>query len=191
MAAAKPAWSGSSTPRRACVYNADKQRDPNVIALKEEDAYPAMPEDGYGWEKLFQRADVPPLPRGFRPARRASPGFTTSTARTALGTAAVKKPPPPSAAKSSRPSRTGKHEIEIWGDGKQTRSFMYIDDCIQGIHTIMDSDIIEPINLGSQRTGHDQPAGRHRRGHRRHQAQAELQPRTRPRASTAATATTR
>ena len=67
---------------------------------------------------------------------------------------------------------SGKHEIEIWGDGKQTRSFMYIDDCLKGTQMIMDSDIVEPINLGSDELGHDQPARRHRRRHRRHQAEA-------------------
>ena len=73
---------------------------------------------------------------------------------------------------------TGKHEIEIWGDGQQTRSFMYIADCLKGIYMITDSETcIDPINLGSRRRRDDQPAGRHRRGHRRHQAEAQVQPR--------------
>ena len=117
--------------------------------LKEADAYPAMPEDGYGWEKLFSRADVPPLPRRLRPRRRAWPASTTSTARTAPGTAAAKRRRPRSAARSSTPWKPATHEIEIWGDGKQTRSFMYIDDCVEGILKITHSDIVEPINLGS------------------------------------------
>ena len=71
---------------------------------------------------------------------------------------------------------TGNHEIEIWGDGNQTRSFMYIDDCITGINRILYSDIEEPINLGSQRAGDDQRSRRHRRGHRRREAGAEVQP---------------
>ena len=91
--------SASSTPRSACVYNADKQRNEDVVPLKEEDAYPAMPEDGYGWEKLFSRADVPALPRRLSASRRAWPASTTSTARTAPGTAAAKKPRPPFAAR--------------------------------------------------------------------------------------------
>ena len=86
---------------------------------------------------------------------------------------------------------SGKHEIEIWGDGKQTRSFMYIDDCVKGIQTIMDSDILEPINLGSQRNGLDQSTGGYRRRHRRRQAQAQLQSERAQGRRWAATATTR
>ena len=81
--------------------------------------------------------------------RPASPVTTTSTARTAPTRAAARRRRPRSAARSSRPSCRGRHEIEIWGDGKQTRSFMYIDDCLKGTQTIMDSDFAEPINLGS------------------------------------------
>ncbi len=133
----------------ACVYAADKQKSAEVVPLKEEDAYPAMPEDGYGWEKLFSermcrhfREDfglvtrVGPLPQRLRPARH-------------LGRAAARRRRPPSAARSSRPSCRGRHEIEIWGDGQQTRSFMFIDDCIKGTQSILHSDILEPINLGS------------------------------------------
>ena len=83
----------------ACVYNADKQRNEEVTPLKEADAYPAMPEDGYGWEKLFSRTDVPALPRRLRARRRAWPVSTTCTARTALGTAAAKKRRPRFAAR--------------------------------------------------------------------------------------------
>jgi nucleoside-diphosphate-sugar epimerase len=132
----------------ACVYNADKQRDPNVTALKEADAYPAMPEDGYGWEKLFSER----MCRHFREDF----GITTRVARFhnvygPLGTwdGGREKAPAAVCRKVIAAKLSGKHEIEIWGDGKQTRSFMYIDDCLKGVEAILASNIIEPINLGS------------------------------------------
>jgi nucleoside-diphosphate-sugar epimerase len=132
----------------ACVYNADKQRDPNVTALKEADAYPAMPEDGYGWEKLFSER----MCRHFREDF----GVKTRVARFhnvygPFGTydGGREKAPAAVCRKVITAKLTGKHEIEIWGDGKQTRSFMYIDDCLKGIQSITQSDILEPINLGS------------------------------------------
>ncbi|MBI3417348.1 MAG: NAD-dependent epimerase/dehydratase family protein [Verrucomicrobia bacterium] len=132
----------------ACVYNADKQRDENVTALKEEDAYPAMPEDGYGWEKLFSER----MCRHFREDF----GLITRVARFhnvygPLGTyeGGREKAPAAVCRKVIQAKLAGKHEIEIWGDGKQTRSFMYIDDCLKGIQMITASDIIEPLNLGS------------------------------------------
>jgi nucleoside-diphosphate-sugar epimerase len=132
----------------ACVYNAEKQTKADVIPLKEEDAYPAMPEDGYGWEKLFSE----------RMCRHFSEDFNIIT-RTArfhnvygpLGTYAGGREKAPAALcrKVIEAKMNGTLEIEIWGDGEQTRSFMYIDDCIHGIDAIMMSDIEEPINLGS------------------------------------------
>lgn len=132
----------------ACVYNADKQRDANVTALKEEDAYPAMPEDGYGWEKLFSER----MCRHFREDF----GLNTRVARfhnvygpNGTWDGGREKAPAAICRKVIEALDSGKHQIEIWGDGKQTRSFMYIDDCIHGIQKIMNSDILEPINLGS------------------------------------------
>lgn len=132
----------------ACVYNADKQRDPNVTALKEEDAYPAMPEDGYGWEKLFSER----MCRHFREDY----GIVTRVARFhnvygPFGTydGGREKAPAAICRKVISAKLSGDHRIEIWGDGSQTRSFMYIDDCVLGIQKIMHSDILEPINLGS------------------------------------------
>lgn len=132
----------------ACVYNADKQRDPNVTALKEADAYPAMPEDGYGWEKLFSER----MCRHFREDF----GMVTRVARFhnvygPLGTweGGREKAPAAVCRKVIAAKLSGKHEIEIWGDGHQTRSFMYIDDCLKGTQAILASDIIEPLNLGS------------------------------------------
>lgn len=132
----------------ACVYAAEKQLTPDIVALKESDAYPADPEDGYGWEKLF----------GERMCRHFSEdfGMTTRVARyhnvygphgTWIG--GREKAPAAICRKIAEAAVSGNREIEIWGDGEQTRSFMYIDDCVQGTRLIMDSDIDVPINLGS------------------------------------------
>ena len=132
----------------ACVYNAEKQTNPDVVALKEADAYPAMPEDGYGWEKLFSER----MCRHFREDY----GLETRVARYhnvygPLGTwtGGREKAPAAVCRKVIQAKMDGTGEIEIWGDGKQTRSFMYIDDCTKGSEMILESDILEPINLGS------------------------------------------
>src|SRR5438270_4375376 len=132
----------------ACVYAADKQTDPNVTALQEEDAYPAMPEDGYGWEKLFSER----MCRHFREDF----GMTTRVARyhNVYGPQGTydggrEKAPAAICRKVIEAKLSGKHEIEIWGDGKQTRSFQWIDDCVKGTQMIMNSDNQEPQNLGS------------------------------------------
>jgi GDP-D-mannose 3', 5'-epimerase len=132
----------------ACVYAADKQTSPEVIPLKESDAYPAMPEDGYGWEKLFSermcrhfREDFGIITRVARYHNVYGPHGTYDGGR--------EKAPAAICRKVIRAKLSGSHEIEIWGDGKQTRSFMYIDDCLKGTQAILGSDILEPINLGS------------------------------------------
>ena len=132
----------------ACVYNADKQKSEDVVPLKEEDAYPAMPEDGYGWEKLFSermcrhfREDYGLYTRVARFHNVYGPHGTWEGGR--------EKAPAATCRKIIHAKETGATEVEIWGDGKQTRSFMYIDDCIKGILAITDSNILEPINLGS------------------------------------------
>jgi len=132
----------------ACVYNADKQRDPNVTALKEADAYPAMPEDGYGWEKLFSermcrhfREDFGLWTRVARYHNVYGPHGTWDGGR--------EKAPAAICRKVIQAKLSGKLEIEIWGDGHQTRSFMYIDDCLKGTQMLMHSEVIEPLNLGS------------------------------------------
>ena len=132
----------------ACVYNADKQRSEAVVPLKEEDAYPALPEDGYGWEKLFSER----MCRHFREDF----GLTTRVARFhnvygPMGTwdGGREKAPAAISRKVIEAKAQGRDWIEIWGDGRQTRSFMYIDDCLKGVQMIMDSDILDPINLGS------------------------------------------
>ena len=132
----------------ACVYNIHLQQDAHVTALREEDAYPAMPEDGYGWEKLFSER----MCRNFRDDF----GIETRIARyhNVYGPHGTydggrEKAPAAISRKVAEAKLSGRHEIEIWGDGEQTRSFMYIDDCLTGTVKIMESDILDPINLGS------------------------------------------
>jgi GDP-D-mannose 3', 5'-epimerase len=132
----------------ACVYNAEKQTNPNVVALKEEDAYPALPEDGYGWEKLFSERMCRHYEEDY--------GLQTRVARYhnvygPLGTWAGGREKAPAAIcrKVLEAKHSGSNQIEIWGDGKQTRSFMYIDDCTKGTQMIAESDVREPLNLGS------------------------------------------
>jgi GDP-D-mannose 3',5'-epimerase len=132
----------------ACVYNAEKQRNERVVPLKEEDAYPALPEDGYGWEKLFSERMCRHFSEDF--------GLECRVARYhnvygPLGTydGGREKAPAAICRKVIGARVSGKHQIEIWGDGNQTRSFMYIDDCVLGTQMIMESDINEPVNLGS------------------------------------------
>jgi nucleoside-diphosphate-sugar epimerase len=132
----------------ACVYNAEKQKDPKVTALREQDAYPALPEDGYGWEKLFSER----MCRHFREDF----GLETRVARYhnvygPYGTyeGGREKAPAAICRKVIAAKLSGRHDIEIWGDGDQTRSFMYVDDCIKGTQMILNSDFVDPINLGS------------------------------------------
>jgi nucleoside-diphosphate-sugar epimerase len=132
----------------ACVYNADKQKSAEIVPLKEADAYPAMPEDGYGWEKLFSER----MCRHFREDF----GLETRVARfhnvygpNGTYDGGREKAPAAICRKIIEAKLSGKHEIEVWGDGTRTRSFMYIDDCLQGIEMIMRGDVVEPINLGS------------------------------------------
>ena len=132
----------------ACVYNGEKQTDPKNPGLKEADAYPALAEDGYGWEKLFSERMCRHFTEDF--------GLTTRVARFhnvfgPFGTydGGREKAPAAICRKVIDGKMQGKKEIVIWGDGHQTRSFMYIDDCVKGVLDIMYSTITEPINLGS------------------------------------------
>jgi GDP-D-mannose 3',5'-epimerase len=132
----------------ACVYNADKQRDPNVTPLRECDAYPALAEDGYGWEKLFSERMCRHFEEDFGLQCRVA-RYHNVYGPLGTWTGGREKAPAAICRKVLEAKLSGKHEIEIWGDGNQTRSFMYIDDCIKGSRLIMESDIHEPINLGS------------------------------------------
>lgn len=132
----------------ACVYNADKQRDPNVTALKEEDAYPAQPEDGYGWEKLFSERMCRHFREDFKVETRMA-RFHNVYGPNGTWVGGREKAPAAICRKVIESQLTGNYAIEIWGDGHQTRSFMWIDDCVKGIKDITFSNIFEPINLGS------------------------------------------
>jgi nucleoside-diphosphate-sugar epimerase len=132
----------------ACVYNADKQKSAEVAPLKEEDAYPAMPEDGYGWEKLFSERMCRHFREDFGLATRCA-RFHNVYGPHGTWEGGREKAPAAVCRKVIHAKLTGRHEIDIWGDGRQTRSFMYIDDCIHGIDRITHSRIEEPINLGS------------------------------------------
>ena len=134
----------------ACVYPEYKQMDANVVPLKEDDAYPAQPQDAYGWEKL--------VTEHLCTHYREEYGIETRIVRFhnifgPLGTwdGGREKAPAALSRKIAIAKLTGKHEIEIWGDGEQTRSFCYIDDCTTGIYKLMRSDYYQPLNLGQDR----------------------------------------
>jgi GDP-D-mannose 3',5'-epimerase len=132
----------------ACVYAAEHQTSPEVVPLKEEDAYPAMPEDGYGWEKLFSERMCRHFEEDY--------GFKTRVARyhniygpEGTWTGGREKAPAAISRKVAQAVQSGDHTIEIWGDGEQTRSFTYIDDCLEGTLRLTASDVTEPLNVGS------------------------------------------
>ena len=132
----------------ACVYAAERQTEAAVIPLKESDAYPAMPEDGYGWEKLFSERMCRHFLEDFGLSTRIvryhnvyGPHGTYQGGR--------EKAPAAICRKVIEAKLLGRDEIEIWGDGEQTRSFMHVDDCIKGTKLIMESEFVEPLNLGS------------------------------------------
>ena len=130
----------------ACVYNVEKQK--TAVSLCEADAYPAMPEDGYGWEKLFSermcrhfREDFDLTTRVVRLHNVYGPHGTWEGGR--------EKAPAAICRKVIEAKMSGNNEIEIWGDGTQIRSFMFIDDCLNGIQRMMSSAVYEPLNLGA------------------------------------------
>jgi GDP-D-mannose 3',5'-epimerase len=132
----------------ACVYAAEKQASPEVTPLREDDAYPAMPEDGYGWEKLFAERMARHFAEDFGIATRVAryhnvygPHGTWDGGR--------EKAPAAICRKVATAKLTGERGIEIWGDGQQTRSFTYIDDCLDGTLRLVASDVDEPLNIGS------------------------------------------
>lgn len=134
----------------ACIYPEYRQTEANVIPLREEDAYPAQPQDAYGWEKLMIERLCTHYQEEY--------GLEVRIARFhnifgPLGTwdGGREKAPAAICRKIARAKLTGNHEVEIWGDGEQTRSFCYIDDCSEGIYRLMHSDHREPLNLGQDR----------------------------------------
>jgi GDP-D-mannose 3', 5'-epimerase len=134
----------------ACIYPEHLQEDANVAPLKEDDAYPAYPQDAYGWEKLISERLCMHYTQDY--------GIETRTVRfhNIFGEKGTweggrEKAPAAMCRKIAYAKLTGNHEIEIWGDGEQTRSFCYIDDCVEGIYRLMRSDFREPLNLGQDR----------------------------------------
>ena len=132
----------------ACGSAGDQQTDPDVTALKESDAYPADPEDGYGWEKLFSER----MARHFREDF----GLETRVARyhNVYGPEGTfeggrEKAPAALSRKIAQAKLSGDHTIDVWGDGEQSRSFMFIDDCVRGTKEILAGENVEPVNLGS------------------------------------------
>jgi GDP-D-mannose 3', 5'-epimerase len=132
----------------ACVYNAEKQADADVTALKESDAYPAIPEDGYGWEKLFSERMCRHFHEDF--------GLQTRVARyhnvygpNGTFDGGREKAPAALCRKIAEAVISGHHEMEIWGDGEQTRSFMYVDDCVEGTLRVTAGESSLPVNVGS------------------------------------------
>jgi nucleoside-diphosphate-sugar epimerase len=132
----------------ACVYNADKQRSADVVPLREEDAYPAMPEDGYGWEKLFSERMCQNFGEDFGIATRIA-RFHNVYGPFGTWDGGREKAPAALCRKVIEAMYSGSNEVEVWGDGQQSRSFMYIEDCLRGIQAIHEGDDPEPFNLGS------------------------------------------
>jgi GDP-D-mannose 3', 5'-epimerase len=134
----------------ACIYPEFLQEQTDVKPLKEEDAYPAFPQDAYGWEKLISERLCMHYLEDY--------GLETRTVRfhnifgeNGTWEGGREKAPAALSRKIAFAKLTGNHEIEIWGDGEQTRSFCYIDDCTEGIYRLMRSDFSAPINLGQDR----------------------------------------
>lgn len=134
----------------ACVYPEHLQESPDVVPLREDDAYPAFPQDAYGWEKLISERLCMHYLEDY--------GLETRTVRfhNIFGEKGTweggrEKVPAAMCRKIAMAKLTGNPEIEIWGDGEQTRSFCYINDCVEGIYRLMRSDFSEPLNLGQDR----------------------------------------
>jgi nucleoside-diphosphate-sugar epimerase len=132
----------------ACVYPQALQKSPDVSPLKEEDAHPYDPDEGYGWEKLFTEKLCGYYANEY--------GLETRVARFhnvygPLGTYQGGREKAPAAICRKVALAQSEDEIEVWGDGEQTRSFMYVDDCVEGIHRLLKSDCRQPLNLGTDR----------------------------------------
>jgi GDP-D-mannose 3', 5'-epimerase len=132
----------------ACVYAAEHQTSPDVVALKESDAYPAMPEDGYGWEKLFSERMARHFLEDYGVQTRVA-RFHNIYGEYGTYDGGREKAPAAICRKVALAAITGEHKIEIWGDGRQTRTFTYIADCVKGSRMITEGDYSEPVNLGS------------------------------------------
>ncbi len=134
----------------ACVYPEYKQTDTKVVPLKEEDAYPAQPQDAYGWEKLVMERLCTHYREDYGLETRIV-RFHNIFGEEGTWDGGREKAPAALSRKIAGAKLTGKHEIEMWGDGEQTRSFCHIQDCLEGIHRLMRSEHRFPLNLGSDR----------------------------------------
>jgi nucleoside-diphosphate-sugar epimerase len=132
----------------ACVYPDYRQRETDNPGLKESDAYPAMPEDGYGWEKLFSERLCRHFHEDFEMTTRVF-RYHNVYGENGTWTGGREKAPAAICRKVAEAVLGETGRISIWGDGKQSRSFMYIDDCVEGTRRLMESDVEEPLNLGS------------------------------------------
>src|SRR5690606_431349 len=132
----------------ACVYPADKQGEAEVAPLRESDVYPAMPEDGYGWEKLYGARLCRHFHEDYGLATRVARYHNVYGPR---GTWEGGRETAPAAVcrKVAEARLSGRNSIEIWGDGEQTRSFLYVDDCLRATRRLMESEVAEPLNVGS------------------------------------------
>jgi GDP-D-mannose 3', 5'-epimerase len=133
----------------ACAYNTNLQKDPNIEGLKEEDAYPAMPEDGYGWEKLFSERMCRHFTEDFKLETRVA-RFHNIYGPFGTFDGGREKAPAALCRKVIEAKINNKKNVEVWGDGNQTRSFLYIDDCIDAILKLFHSNFKDPINIGSE-----------------------------------------
>lgn len=132
----------------ACIYNLNLQQSDDVLPLKEADAYPAMPEDGYGWEKLFSERMCRHFEEDFGIKARVA-RFHNVYGPHGTFYGGREKSPAAICRKIAQAKLSGEHKIDVWGDGSQQRSYMYVDDCVHGVQLILNSDLHEPINLGS------------------------------------------
>jgi GDP-D-mannose 3',5'-epimerase len=134
----------------ACIYPEHLQENTNVTPLKEDDAYPAMPQDAYGWEKLVTERLCTHYREDYGIETRIV-RFHNIFGEKGTWDGGREKAPAAMCRKIAVAKLTGNHEIDIWGDGEQTRSFCYISDCVEGIYRLMRSDFNEPLNLGQDR----------------------------------------
>jgi len=134
----------------ACIYPEYRQMETNVIPLKEEDAYPAQPQDAYGWEKLVTERLCKHYAEEYGMETRIV-RFHNIFGPLGTWTGGREKAPAAMCRKIAMAKLSGKFQVDIWGDGEQTRSFCYIDDCVEGLYRLMKSDYREPLNLGQDR----------------------------------------
>ena len=132
----------------ACVYNGSKQKDTFISGLRESDAYPAEPEDGYGWEKLFSERMCRHFTEDFKLQTRVARYHNVYGP---LGTydGGREKAPAALCRKIIEAKLNSQNKIQVWGDGEQTRTFLYIDDCVEGTLRLFESDYSKPVNIGS------------------------------------------